>query len=110
MRLLKGLLLTFGLIFIVVNVNRYFIYNGNFEFHGFMWFTEQVSSFSGLSHTIETIKNISEVASAFYSADVEEFGVFLNFFKMVYYVFSIPVEFTIDIILNLVWVFRFLWL
>lgn len=111
MKILRNILLFFLPVLLVVNITRYFFMGYNvFTYHGIQWVFYNIGTFNGLSHTIESINTIGMYANNMLGSDNNAFEVLGNAFMMLFYGFAIPVTVVVDIILDITWVFRFLWI
>lgn len=80
------------------------------DFRGFNYLIERISSFPGLTRSLDTLDNVYKACTNFghSTADigsiVDVFNVVVNFFLCVYYVFSVPVMVVVDIVTDVWWV------
>lgn len=114
MRILRNCLMLVLPLLIFINLYRFVVIDqgvafGQFEYRGFHYLFERVSTFNGLTHTLETFTKIKDSVDSYMVSYVNVvdlitfFEAFGNFFKLVGTVLMIPVWLSADIILDIMW-------
>lgn len=99
---------------IFVNLYQYIVVTtgtnmGTFEYKGLHYFYEYVSTFNGLTHTLDTFNNLKNDVASYIASTMEItdlvtfFTAFGNFFKMVWTVLQVPIWIITDIVTDVFW-------
>lgn len=110
MRILRNVLLILVPVVLLINLYVFASVNGSkevFTFKGVSYVHQYISTFPGVSTTINVLHTIETTSSAFASYEISSLvdliSAVASFFTMVGLVFSLPITILVDIVRNVLW-------